>query len=199
MNIGFDLDYTLGKPRVDFWTLASENLRMGRVEPFTKWGFPEYPNALAEECNRLFRMNWYMNDLLYFHLEATNVVSQLCMAGHQVFIITARHPEVREGTEARVRRAFGSMVTRVLYADPNYSKMQEFLDNQIDIWVDDRQKDLHVAAERGIKVIGMRQPWNRLPYNEKTDHLVHWVDGLQEAYNHMRMIPGFDAARKRFT
>lgn len=195
MNIGFDLDYTLGKPRVDFWELAAENLGLKDVKPFTKWGFPEYPFFLSEECNRLFKMNWYMNDLLYFDLHATSVVSQLCMAGHQVYVITARHPEVREGTESRIRRTFGNMVTRVLYADPNYSKVNEFIENKIDIWVDDKQKDLHLATTRGIKVIGMKRPWNRLPYDEKTDHLIHWVSSLDEAFNHMRLMPGFNKQR----
>ncbi len=196
MKIGFDLDYTLGTPRVDFWKLAAENLGLKDVEPFTKWGFPEYPDALAEECNRLFKMNWYMNDLLYFNVQASHVVSQLCMAGHEVFVITARVPEVREGTEARIRRTFGNMISRVLYADPNYSKMAEFLENKLDVWVDDKQKDLHVAAERNIKVIGMKQPWNRLPYNIKTDHLVTWVDDLQEAMNHMTLMPEFNKWRR---
>lgn len=161
MNFGFDLDHTLAKPLIPFWQIAGENIGIhGIVEPPRFWGFPEYPKHLAEECHRLFHMNWFMNGLLHSDPMARQLLLSLGKEGHNIYIVTARYREVREGTLDFVLQNFYPFIKDVIFVEPGVDKAEVLESIRADVWIDDKPEDCWQSSQRQIKTFVINQPWN---------------------------------------
>jgi hypothetical protein len=156
----FDLDYTLAAPVVPFWQIAAENLGLPVPNAFLNWGFPEFPKALADECHKLFKMNWYMNDMLRPESHVHTLLQSLARQGHTNYIITARHKEVQDGTRGWVIEHLYPSVRDVFFVPWGISKGELLQSLRADFWVDDKAADCFEAASLGIQTLLVRRPWN---------------------------------------
>lgn len=160
MIFAFDLDYTLASTVVPFWQIAAENLGLPVPNAFKTWGFPEYSAEMAAECHKLFKMNWFMNDMLRAESHVHTLLQGLAREGHTVYIITARTREVHDGTREWVVQHFYPYVREVHFVPWGFSKGELLDDIRADVWVDDKPADCFEAAVRGIKTFMISRPWN---------------------------------------
>lgn len=163
--VGLDLDYTLVKFEIDFWDAAAKKLgiKKGCIPPPTRFGIDTYPRVIRDTMYKMFCDPFYMCNLIKVPF-LNYFIKWLCRRGNTVYIITARHHLVQTSTKKWLRNYIGSeYYNNVLFVPPHTSKKEMFKEINIDIWVDDNEKDVITAVEMGIETYHITDtPWGKV-------------------------------------
>jgi beta-phosphoglucomutase-like phosphatase (HAD superfamily) len=150
MIIGTDLDGVLVDSVIPVVELAERNTGIKVPDGKRDWYFSTFPELLRKEIQRLFRDDAFMNNTHTFHGVASTLLKWKD-AGHIVYIITARVPEIRENTKKMVDRMFGGMYAALYYVDIGKPKTDLMRQLKLQIWIDDSSHGAKESCELGIR------------------------------------------------
>lgn len=148
--IGTDLDATLVDTATNVVYMACRNIGdYTYLNANHDWHFTGWPENLRQEISRLFRDENFMCNCMTF----SGVIPTLYKwkdVGHSIIIITARAPEIREGTRQMVSRLF-PMIDKLLFVGIDESKRDLMVSEKLDMWIDDAPHGIQQALDLGIK------------------------------------------------
>jgi hypothetical protein len=151
MNIGFDLDNTL----VRLNTIEIVSAEMGydfTMMDSTDWSLACFPKEYSDRLLELWHDPDHMCSLAPY-TDSLEKLQQLKQQGHNLFLITARTPPVRERTkEEYVPSLFPNIFTDIRFVDHNTSKQSVLNELEIDVWVDDAPLECQASYYNGRKV-----------------------------------------------
>ncbi len=147
MNIGFDLDNTLiHLDIIDI--LANEYNYPCTIQQYTDWNMNNFPKYIQSKAMKLFRDHNFMCENIKTIKGAKKIISELSK-DHNIFIITARVKKLHKKTEKLVNELFPE-VKGFHCVGYNKSKKDLFIENKLDIWIDDAPHGVKDALDCGI-------------------------------------------------
>lgn len=146
MKILLDLDNTL----VDMCAVRQAHVNLNkRPVQARDWDMTNIDSDVKKEAFRLFRNPVFMN-----HADPVNGVPEKIQewsdAGHVLYVLTCRVPEIRKGTVEMVNRYYPS-IRHILFLDIRDSKAETFKTVSPDIVIDDAPHYAQEAVDLGIK------------------------------------------------
>lgn len=157
MNIGFDLDDTFFKGAA-IGQAAKELGMKWTTEDHTDWEMSGLPEGLKARARQLWVDPKHMCNLELL-VGVAEKLAVLKGRGHNVFVITARHPCLDEGTKEMVARELPGLVDGVYLVGMKEDKMQVLEDLNIDVWVDDAPHQVEKTMQNGLPSILISNSW----------------------------------------
>jgi hypothetical protein len=171
MKIGTDLDGTL----VDVSKITKLACRMYGIpwEPPVSWDMDNYPEDVREEAKELFRDPFLMTSLEPYP-ESFATLKNWKADGHEIVIITSRKDNIP--TKEYVHSIFPGVVDKIIISD--HRKVEHFLREDIDYWVDDAPHGIEDAMRLEIPVCMISNA--DTTYNHYMRSSAPWVKSVDE-------------------
>lgn len=135
MNICIDFDDTLIYSKITKYASEILHYKFTRKDILT-WDLEPFPKDLKELIYKMFKWNFYMNETIKPIKGSQEKVNEWISKGHNVYIITARCPEIRTETIDKVNELFPN-ITGLRFVGLNESKIGILKDLKADVWIDD--------------------------------------------------------------
>lgn len=188
MKIGLDIDATMY--RLDVIERVSELLGEEYTsEDIKHWVYDK------EEINGMPK---HFTDLVFSHFGDPMYMGNLKLnpyvrkkvhewkdTGHELYVLTARKPEVHIATVKMLNRDFGVGFFKSIHMVEHKTdaKSKLFKDLELDVWIDDNPKDLVKASEMGINTYAIN--------NSVTQYNTSKVNWCIEKYKHCKKVSNF--------
>lgn len=190
MKIAFDLDDVLSSFNLIFVDYHNRhygtNLTYDDIHDF----YPPnvYKVSEKESLRRIFEF-YRTEECANLPVEpgAKELIDYLIKMGHELYVITARDPEISEHTLAWLKKNFDGKFKDVIMTkqfsqelgvNNNYKKSEACKKYGIDILVEDAIHNAEDVASQGIKAIFVTKPWNK-SYNFTNPNIIR-VANLNE-------------------
>jgi beta-phosphoglucomutase-like phosphatase (HAD superfamily) len=175
MIIGVDLDETLIDSSV-IWKRAFKEFDMeSSYKPPQAWSFPNYPDKVRKRIFELFEDPMAMTTIPLF-AGARSKLMELKLLGHRIIVITSRYAYIP--TQEFIKTNFPA-VDKVIISGFTESKKKYFIDECLDLWIDDAPHGIKDAMSMGIKTILISNL--DTPYNHHMRNIgFGWVDSFSE-------------------
>lgn len=191
-----DLDHTLIEYVTPFWTVVSQLLQVENPGPPKEHDVTvAYPGEFARLCMCLFKSDWYMNETAKPIPYTSSFLSWLKDRGNTVIVVTARMPEVRQGTHGMLFDHFENLIDEVRFVDIYKDKSHLVRELGCDLWIDDKYDDTKRVMDLGIPSVLVNRPWNKhnrhIPYvNNIVQVIENWRSILRGGKEYGERIKG---------
>lgn len=149
MNIGFDLDNTLIDLDVNKELIKRFNYHSVKSD-VNDWDYSNFPEHMRTEIFKLFKDESFMcGETIIPFPNIQNKIKELSKK-HNVVLITARAPNLTEGTIEIVNKYFPE-IKDINLVGFNMSKKNLFIEKELDLWIDDSPHGIKDSLELDIK------------------------------------------------
>jgi len=151
MHLCFDLDITLIYWLVNPIKQAAINLCLQDYPKQYDFEFSNLTEEHRQEIFRLFKSSDFMGPQnVVYDVRDKFALNFWKSKGHKLYLVTSRNG-VDESTNMIIDSYFKNIFDKVIICDGLEAKAQHFIDNKIDVSIDDAPKCIEISMDLGIK------------------------------------------------
>jgi len=178
MIIGIDVDGTMFDNYI-IECVSKEHGYNYTKKDIIKWDLTGVPDVIREEVFRRYKNPIYMCNKKYTK-PIKNLKSKLeewKKKGHTLVVISARDSRVRLDTKRMLNNYFDRF-DKIIFVNPDSPKKFQFINEKLDIWIDDNPKECKSAVDLGIKTFLISNSKTRYNYNTRKYKNINVVDNI---------------------
>lgn len=173
MRIGFDLDSTLIYWLINPVKQAAINLNL---KEYSRQHDFEYSNLNEEHRQEIFKLfgnpDYMGPQNVIYDIKDKAALKFWKSKGHRLYLITARKPEVVDTTKLIIENYFKNIFYKVIICHKTECKEEYFVNERLDVWVDDSPKGISISMELGIKTFMI---YNKITSMYNNDTLIKYI------------------------
>lgn len=180
MNIGIDIDGTMFDNFIIECVSKEHKLNYTKKDVI-RWDLTGIPDVIREEVFRRYKNPLYMCNKKY-NKPVINLKSKLetwKKQGHKLIVISARDSKVRLDTKRMLNNYFEGF-DKILFVNPSSTKKFKFLNEKLDIWIDDNPKECKSAVDLGIKTFLISNQKTHYNHNIRKYKNINVVSNISE-------------------
>jgi len=191
MRIGIDIDEVIVEFLDSFLEFYnSKHNKNFKKEDFKSYIFEETLGGTHEDSVNLIKEFSYSEDPKLVE-DALEVINQLAK-GHELIVLTARHPMFKEKTTHLLKKHFGDIFLEILYTGEAFEKQgvtkADLCKNLgVNFIIEDNKLFSFECAQKGIRFFLLDKPWNQ--NHEEHENIIR-VNNWREILDNLTQVVG---------